>query len=203
LGKYIKSEKCKVKRENKVKSVKLIIFILIFFFSPLFAVDNQKLIDCYKIFEQKRAELEAKAEALIEQQEALESLKNTYMALMKKKEKELKLKQQELNATLAEITEQKKQIQDLIKKYKGILEQIKEAKLDKITESYAKMRPKNAAQILEDMKPQDAIEILQKLPPRILSKIFAKMDPSKAAMYTQMLQKDTNESSTSTDSSGG
>ena len=203
MGKYIKSEKCKVKRENKVKSVKLIIFILIFFFSPLFAVDNQKLIDCYKIFEQKRAELEAKAEALIEQQEALESLKNTYMALMKKKEKELKLKQQELNATLAEITEQKKQIQDLIKKYKGILEQIKEAKLDKITESYAKMRPKNAAQILEDMKPQDAIEILQKLPPRILSKIFAKMDPSKAAMYTQMLQKDTNESSTSTDSSGG
>ena len=45
--KYIKSEKL------KVKSVKLI--ILIFFFSPLFAVDNQKLIDCYEIFDQKKA----------------------------------------------------------------------------------------------------------------------------------------------------
>jgi len=187
-----------------MRNGKLISFvIMLFLFSPLFAVDNQQLIDCYKIFDQKRAELEAKAEALIEQQEALESLKNTYMALMKKKEKELKLKEQELNATLQKITQQKQEIQNLIKKYQDILKQIKEAKLDKITESYAKMRPKNAAQILENMKPQDAIEILQKLPPRILSKIFAKMDPAKAAMYTQMLQKDTNESSTLTNSSGG
>ncbi len=187
-------------KSKKMKNIKIL--LILFIFSPLFAVDNQKLLDCYKIFEQKRAELEAKAEALLEKQEAFESLKNTYMALMKKKEKELKLKEQELNATLAKIKEEQKKIQELVKKNEEILKAIKEAKLDKLTESYAKMRPKNAAQILEDMKPKDAIEILQRLSPRILSKILAKMDPAKAAMYTQMLQKDTNES-TNTSNSGG
>ena len=91
----------------------------------------------------------------------------------------------------------------MIKQYKKLLEEIKNAKLDKVTQSYAKMRPKNAAKILEDMNPKDAIEILQKLPARILSKILEKMDPDKAAMYTQMLQKDVNESSNSFNSSGG
>ena len=192
LEKFFKSE--------KMKNIKIL--LILFLFSPLFAVDNQKLLDCYKIFEQKRAELEAKAEALLEKQEAFESLKNTYMALMKKKEKELKLKEQELNATLAIIKEKQKKIQELVKKNEEILKAIKEAKLDKLTESYAKMRPKNAAQILEDMKPKDAIEILQRLSPRVLSKILAKMDPAKAAMYTQMLQKDTNESTNTSDSGG-
>jgi len=177
---------------------KLLIFLPLF----LFAVDNQKLIDCYKIFQQKKAELEAEAEQVLEQQEALESLKNTYMALMKKKEKELKLKEKELNLTLEQIKQQKEEIKKLIKKYQNLLQEIKSAKLDKITQSYAKMRAKNAAQILEAMNPQDALEILQKLPPRILSKIFASMDPTKAAMYTQMLEKDTNESTNSSNSSG-
>jgi len=186
LGKYIKK-----------------LIILIFLFSPLFAVDNQKLIDCYKIFEQKRAELEAKAEQILEQQEALETLKNTYMALMKKKEKELKQKEIELNQTKEEIKEEEKRLQELIKKNEEILAQIKSAKLDKVTKSFAKMRAKNAAKILENMNKNDAIEILQRLPARILSKILANMDPTKAAVYIQLLQKDTNESTTTSNTGGG
>jgi len=178
-------------------------FLILIFISSLFAVDKQKLLDCYKIFEQKKAELEAKAESLIEKQEALEALKNTYMALIKKKEKILKLKEQEINATLKKIEEEKKQLLALIKKYQKLLEEIKNAKLDKITKSYAKMRAKNAAKILEDMNPKDAIEILQRLPARVLSKILEKMDPDKAAMYTQMLQKDVNESSSPLNSHRG
>ena len=174
LGKFIKN---------------FIVFILI---SPLFAVDNQKLIDCYKIFEQKRAELESKAEQILEQQEALETLKNTYMALINKKEKQLKLKEKELNQTKKEIELKEKKIKELVKKNEEILAQIKSAKLDKITKSFSKMRPKNAAKILENMNEKDAIEILQKLPARILSKIFAKMEPNKAALYTQLLQNDEN-----------
>ena len=178
------------------------IFILFSLFSSLFAVDNQKLLDCYKIFEQKRAELEAKAEEILEKQEELETLKNTYMALMKKKEAELKKREEELNQTKEEIKSEQKRLEELIKKNEELLKAIKSAKLDKITQSYAKMKPKNAALILEAMKPKDAIAILQKLPPRILSKILAKMTPEKAALYTEMLQKDTNESTNSTNSSG-
>jgi len=187
LGKFIN----KLKIENGKWRIILIFFLL----SPLFAVDNQKLLDCYKIFDQKRAELEAEAEKILEQKEAFEALKNTYMALMKKKEAKLKQKEKELNATLKKIEEEKKQIEELIKKNKQILKAIKEAKLDKITQSYAKMRPKNAAEILSNMDIKDALNILQKLPARILAKIFAKMDSQKAAKFSELLQKvDINES---------
>ncbi len=54
-----------------------IFLVLFLLFSPLFAVDKQKLLDCYAIFDQKKAELEAEAEKILEQREAFEALKNT------------------------------------------------------------------------------------------------------------------------------
>jgi flagellar motility protein MotE (MotC chaperone) len=180
-----------------MKNIKFWI-VLFLIFSPLFAVDRQKLLDCYDIFEEKRAELEAEAEKILEQREALESLKNTYMALIKKKETKLKAKEKEINATLEKIENEKKEIQKLIEENKKILQEIKQAKMDKVTKSFAKMRPKNAAQVLSNMKNKDALNILEKLPPKIVAKIFAKMDPNKAAKLTEMMQKvDTNESSNS------
>ncbi len=170
------------------KSIKVIFFLLFFLFSPLLAVDNQKLLDCYEIFDQKKAELEAEAEKILEQREAFEALKNTYLALMKKKEEKLKKQQSEINATLQKIEAQKKEIAELVKKNKEILDAIKKTKMDKVTQSYAKMRPKNAASILGNMKSKDALEILQKLPPKIVAKILAKMEPVKAAQLTQMMQ---------------
>ena len=176
--------------------------MLLLFFSPLFAVDNQKLIDCYEIFSQKKAELEAEAEEILEKQEALESLKNTYMALMKKKEKELKTKESEINATLQRIENEKKEIKKLLTQNKKILEAIRNAKLNKLTQSYAKMRAKNAASILESMKDKDALKILSELPARILSKILAAMTPQKAAHFTQLMESETNESTNSLNTGG-
>ena len=170
----------------------------------LFAVDNQKLLDCYEIFEQKKAELEAKAEKIIEQQEALEALKNTYMALFKKKEEKLKQKEAEINATFKKIELEKEEIKKLVEQNKKLLEEIKNAKLDKVAQSYAKMRPKNAASILEKMPENDALKVLQKLPPKIIAKIFSKMDPQIAATLSDKLLKikDTNESTTSPNANG-
>jgi flagellar motility protein MotE (MotC chaperone) len=168
----------------------------------LFAVDNQKLLDCYEIFDQKRAELEAQAEKLLEKQEAFEALKNTYMALMKKKEEKLKQKEKEINATLEKIEDEKKKIEELIKQNKKILEDIKNAKLTKLTQSYSKMRAGNAAKILQNMKPEDALEILQRLKPKIMAKILSKMDPNIAAKLTQMMQGETNESTNTPDTNG-
>jgi len=182
--------------ENRELKIKLLAVLLIPVF--LFAVDNQKLLDCYEIFDQKKAEIEAQAEQLLEKQEAFEALKNTYMSLMKKKEIKLKKQQQEINATLQKIDNEKKQIEKLIKKNQAVLENIKKAKLDKITQSYAKMRPNNAAQILSNMKPKDALEILQKLQPKVMAKILAKMDPAKAASLTQMMQNGESNESTNT-----
>ena len=164
------------------------ITVLSFLFSPLFAVDNQKLIDCYEIFDQKKAELESEAEKILEQKETLKSLKNTYLILVKKKENRLNQKEKEINASLQKIESEKKAIQDLVAKNQKILDEIKKIKMDKITQSYAKMKPKNAANILSNMPSNDAVNILNKLPPKIISKIFAKMDPLKAAKLTEILQ---------------
>jgi len=180
------------------KYTKLKIF-LIFFPLFLFSIDNQKLLDCYEIFAQKKAELEAEAEKILEQKEALEALKNTYMALIKKKEQKLLQKEKEINATLKKIELEKKEIQKLIEENRKILDEIKKAKLDKVAQSYAKMRAKNAAEILSNMPQKDALTILQKLQPKTISKIFAKMDPKKAALLSEQLLKikEKNESSAS------
>jgi len=172
--------------------------LLIIFNVILFGVDKQKLIDCYEIFEQKKLELEREAEKLLEEKEAFESLKNTYMVLMKKKEEALKKKELELNATLQAIEKKKKELKELIKKNQKVLEEIKNAKLDKITQSYAKMRPKNAASVLSNMEVEEALEIIQKLQPKVVAKIFAKMDPKKAAILTQKMMEDKNESTNTT-----
>ncbi len=171
---------------------KFLLFLPLF----LFAVNNQKLLDCYEIFSQKKAELEAEAEKILEQKEALEALKNTYMALIKKKEEKLKQKELELNTTLQKIENEKKRIEELVNEHKKLLEEIKKAKLDKVSQSFAKMRPKNAAQILESMPQKDALEILQKLPSKTIAKIFAKMNPQVAAKLSEALLKikDKNES---------
>ena len=83
------------------------------------------------------------------------------------KEKKTHKKEHEKKSENKEIGKLKKKIEELIKQNKKILEDIKKAKLDKITQSYAKMRPKNAASILSNMKPKDALSILQKLQPKI------------------------------------
>ena len=177
-------------KNGKLKNIFIFqITVLSFLFSPLFAVDNQKLIDCYEIFDQKKAELENEAEKILEQKEALKSLKNTYLILVKKKENRLKEKEKEINASLQKIESEKKAIQNLVAKNQKILDEIKKIKMDKITQSYAKMKPKNAANILSNMPSSDAVDILNKLSPKIISKIFAKMDPVKAAKLTEILQK--------------
>ena len=172
--------------------------LLIVFNVALFGVDKQKLLDCYEIFEQKKADLEEQAEKLLEEKEAFESFKNTYMVLIKKKEERLKKKELELNATLQAIEKRKKEIEELVKKNQKILEEIKNAKLDKVTQSYAKMRPKNAANVLSNMEVEEALEIIQKLQPKVVAKIFAKMDPKKAAILTQKMMEDKNESTNTT-----
>ena len=165
--------------------------ILILFFLPfiLFAeVNKTKLINCYEIFEQRRAELEAKLDAIEEQKQAFIALKDASMNILKKKEAKVNQKLKEVNETLSKIEETKKQNEELVKKYQAILEEIKKAQTSKLVQSYAKMRAGNAAKILQDMDMNTSLDILSKLSPKVLSKIFAKMDSKKAAVLTSKLK---------------
>ncbi|RUM55407.1 MAG: pdp protein [Nautilia sp.] len=172
--------------------MKLLLFLLIPFF--LFA-DNQsvsdkeaKLVNCYKIFEQRRGELELELEKIAEERQAFQALKDATLNIIKKKQEKLKEKEREINQTLQKIENIKKENEELVKKYQNILKEIKSNTASKLVQSYSKMRAGNAAQILADMDTNSSLEILSKLSPKVLSKIFAKMDPQKAAFLTEKLK---------------
>jgi flagellar motility protein MotE (MotC chaperone) len=169
-----------------------ILLIPFIFFILLFAnneTKEAKLVDCYKIFDQRRGELEMKLEQIEEQKQAFQALKDASMNILKKKEAKIKKEQEELNATLNKIEATKKENEEILKKYQQILKQIKDATASKLVQSYSKMRAGNAANIISNMDTNTSLEILSKLSPKVLSKIFAKMDPNKAAFLTEKLKK--------------
>ena len=167
-------------------------FFILFLPFLLFANDLDKkeanLVNCYQIFDQRRAELEAKVEQIEEQRQAFIALKDASMHLLKKKEAKVNAKLKEVNATLAKIEQIKKQNESLVKKYQKILDDIKKASTSKLVQSYSKMRAGNAAKILQNMDTNTSLLILSKLSPKVLSKIFSKMDPDKAAFLTEKLK---------------
>jgi flagellar motility protein MotE (MotC chaperone) len=167
-------------------------FFILFLPFLLFANDLDKkeanLVNCYQIFDQRRAELEAKVEQIEEQRQAFIALKDASMNLLKKKEAKVNQKLKEVNATLAKIEQIKKQNEALVKKYQKILDDIKKASTSKLVQSYSKMRAGNAAKILQNMDTNTSLLILSKLSPKVLSKIFSKMDPDKAAFLTEKLK---------------
>jgi len=167
--------------------LKILLLLLPFL---LFANDvkEAKLVDCYQIFEQRRAELEAQVAQIEEQRQAFIALKDASMNILKKKEEKVNKQLKEVNNTLAKIEQTKKQNEELVKKYQKILEEIKNTQTSKIVQSYSKMRAGNAAKILQDMDMNTSLSILAQLSPKVLSKIFSKMDATKAAILTEKLK---------------
>jgi flagellar motility protein MotE (MotC chaperone) len=167
--------------------------IFIFLTTSIFSaetskVDKSKLLNCYDIFEQRRAELEGQLAVIEEQKQAFQALKDATMNIINKKKTNLENQQKELNATLTKIETNKKEIKDLVEQNKKILQQIKEAQTDKLVQTYSKMRAGNAASILQDMDENASIDILYRLSPKVLSKIFSKMDTQKAAVLSTKLK---------------
>ena len=73
------------------------------------------------------------------------------------------------------------------KKNETILKEIKSQKMDKIAQTFAKMKPASAAAILSDMNSTKAASILGSLKPKIVGKILTKMDAKKASQLTLLL----------------
>ena len=146
------------------------------------------IVDCNKIFEERKSELIREIDKIDERQQAFEALKSATNSLLEQKEKMIEQKQQEVNATLQQISKKEKNIEDLIKKNRKLLANIKEAKDDKIAQMYVKMKDGPAAAILENMDPSDACNILFNLQAKKMASIMAKMDPIKASKITKLLQ---------------
>ena len=156
-------------------------------------VDQQtksKTYDCTKVFESRKEELILELEKIDEQKQALEALQEATTALLDKKKVKLEGQQADIDKVKAEVKAKEDRIVKMVKQNKQILEDIKKAKMTKVTNIYSKMKAGAAAAIFEKMELKEASEILGSLPPKILGKVFAKMKPQKAAELTHEINKD-------------
>lgn len=144
-------------------------------------------VDCNKIFELRKQEILKELERIDEQTQSLEALKKANEELLLKKEKQLIEKEEEIKNQLAEVQKTKDEALVLFEENKKVLENIKDAKDDKLSQTYLKMKEGKAAAILDNMKQSEAALILFNLTPKKISKIMAKMDPQNASTVTKML----------------
>lgn len=167
-----------------------IIYSLLLSFMLLFANEiNDNFFDCNEIFQARKAELLLELERLDEAKQSLSSLRSATEDLLDKREK--KLTQDEITVAnrLKKAEDLEKNVKDLLAKNEQILAEIKELKMDKISQSYSKMKPQDAANILSAMSQSEAVAILSALKSDSIAKILAKMQPSIASTITTMLSK--------------
>ncbi|MBA1438572.1 MAG: MotE family protein [Epsilonproteobacteria bacterium] len=166
------------------------LLLLFMFTHSLFGLQtSDKLFECTEIFKQRKSELLVELERIDEQKQALESLKTATEALLKEKETKLSQLQEEVNNKLDAIKKREANVKAMLDRNEKVLAELKSTKMDQVAQTYAKMKPASAANILSNMENQDAAKILQALKPKIIGKILSKMDGKKASELTQLLAK--------------
>ena len=162
--------------------------LLLLFLSLSIYAKQGTLIECNKIFEARKDELLTELDKIDEKREEFELYKESMTKILEKKEKALKKREEKLNEILKKAEQLKKDAQKLKKENEQILKNIKEAKSDKISKTYMKMRDSKAAAIFDTMDVKDSARILFGLKASKISKIMAKMDPQKASAITNLLE---------------
>ena len=158
--------------------------------SSLFSLQtSDKLFECTEIFKERKNELLVELERIDEQKQALSALKVATEELLKQKGEKLSIKEEEVDAKLAEIQIKETSIKKMMQRNEAALKELKSTKMSKIAQTFSKMKPAAASGILSDMKAHDAMMILQSLKPKVVGKILTKMDAKKASELTQLLSK--------------
>ncbi len=157
---------------------------------PLAAIEtSDNLFECSKIFQERKGELLVELERIDEQRQALEALKSATDELLQKREALLESREANVTKTLEVITEKEANIKAMMEKNAQILDEIKNLKMDKTSQTFAKMKAASAAQILENMEIEEAAKVMMTLKPKTVGQILAKMDAAKASQITLMLGK--------------
>jgi len=150
---------------------------------------SDRLFDCTEIFKERKSELLVELERIDEQKQALSALKIATEELLLKKEARLKQKEEVVDRKLGEVTTKEDSIKKMLKRNEEVLKQTKNLKMDKIAQTFAKMKPAASANILSDMDTKEAASILSSLKPKTVGKILTKMDAKKASELTLILSK--------------
>jgi len=161
-----------------------------FTFTSLVALEtSDKLFECSEIFKARKGELLIELERIDEQKQALSALKIATEELLKKRETKLSQEEEVVNRKVAEISSKEKSIKRMLDKNKKILKDLKNIKMNKIAQTFAKMKAASAANVLSQMQASEAILILSSLKPKTIGKILTKMDSKKASELTLLLVK--------------
>jgi len=169
--------------------MRFILILMMMFVSSQALQTSDKLFECTEIFQERKSELLVELERIDEQKQSLSALKTATEELLKQKEAKLSQKEETLNNKLAQITKKEENVKSMLKKNEVTLKKIREIKMDKIAQTFAKMKAGAAANILSDMDNQEAATILQSLKPKTVGKILTKMDSKKASELTLILAK--------------
>ena len=158
--------------------------------SSIFAMQtSDRLFDCTEIFKERKSELLIELERIDEQKQALSALKFATEDLLKKKEVGLTQKEEVVDAKLELITSKEASIKKTLAKNEATLKTIREIKMSKIAQTFAKMKAGSASGILSKMDSKEAVVILQSLKPKTVGQILTKMDAKKASELTLLLSK--------------
>ncbi|CAD7286276.1 MotE family protein [Campylobacter suis] len=146
-------------------------------------------VDCVQIFEARKAEIQKEVELIDEQRQALEAFRASTRTLYEENLAKLAKKEAEINATMKQVEQKRKEIDTQIASNQKILDELKSGTSGKVTLSYAKMKDQAAADTLSAMSRAEATSIIATLDPKKISTIMAKMTPAVASEITVMLQK--------------
>ena len=144
-------------------------------------------VDCNQIFELRKQELLKEVDKIDEEAQSLDALKNANLEMFQKREKALNQKEELIIGELGRIESLKKEIENITSENKKILDDMKNIKDSKVSQSFLKMKEGKAAAILDAMSQDEAASILLKLTPKKISKVMAKMDPNNASKITNIM----------------
>jgi flagellar motility protein MotE (MotC chaperone) len=150
---------------------------------------SDKLFKCTEIFKARKSELLVELERIDEQRQALSALKIATEELLRNKQVKVSQDENIVQKKLDEITSKENNIKSMLEKNKQILKKIRDIKMDKIAQTFAKMKAASAAGVLSQMAIKEASVILSSLKPKTVGKILAKMDAKKASQLTVILSK--------------
>jgi len=130
--------------------------------------------------------------SLVKQRKEVMDLKKELNEFYLKKEKEYQKQKLDIKKLLAQVENEKREIEDLYNKNKNILNDIEGAIGSKTSKIYNSMKPKRAAQIfdkmVEDGKIEDVFDIILKLKEKKVTLLLNSLSVENAAILTQMLE---------------
>ena len=130
--------------------------------------------------------------SLVKQRKEVMDLKKELNEFYIKKEKEYQKQKLDIKKLLAQVENEKREIEELYNRNKNILNDIEGAIGSKTSKIYNSMKPKRAALIfdkmIEDGKIEDVFDIILKLKEKKVTLLLNSISVENAAILTQMLE---------------